>query len=79
MAYLAADGTAHPHLAERCSSIAAAAPLAYGLFALRFRSRSTLASATAQLDPHDVTDRPLNFGSKGSPERDASLPPRRSV
>jgi aminoglycoside phosphotransferase (APT) family kinase protein len=52
-AYLAAGGRAHPHLAERCAEITAAAPLAYGVFALKSGDPQHRASAVAQLDPRD--------------------------
>jgi aminoglycoside phosphotransferase (APT) family kinase protein len=50
-AYLEAGGSEHPHLAERCAELTAAAPLAYGLFALRSGDPQHRASAAAQLYP----------------------------
>ena len=52
-AYLAAGGREHPHLAERCAAITAAAPLGYGLFALESGDPKHRASAVAQLDPRE--------------------------
>lgn len=53
-AYLEAGGREHPHLAARCAGLAAAAPLAYGLFALRSGDPQHRASAAAQLGPRDL-------------------------
>ena len=50
-AYLDAGGHDQPHLAERCANLAAAAPLAYGLFALQTREPLHLKRAAEQLDP----------------------------
>lgn len=50
-AYLEAGGRDHPCLAQRCAELAAAAPLAYGLFALRTGDPQHRASAAAQLFP----------------------------
>jgi aminoglycoside phosphotransferase (APT) family kinase protein len=52
-AYLEAGGTEHPHLSERCAELAAAAPLAYGLFALRSGDPEHRANAENQLDPRE--------------------------
>jgi aminoglycoside phosphotransferase (APT) family kinase protein len=52
-AYLRAGGREHPHLAARCAELAAAAPLTYGIFALRSGDPQHLASAAAQLNPAD--------------------------
>lgn len=49
-AYLEAGGIPLPHLAERCAELAAAAPLAYGLFALQSRDPQHRAAASAQLE-----------------------------
>ena len=48
-AYIEAGGVLLPHLAERCAELAAAAPLAYGLFALQSRNPQHRAAAAAQL------------------------------
>lgn len=48
-AYLEAGGIDHPHLAERCAELAAAAPLVYGLFALQSGDPQHRATAAAQL------------------------------
>jgi aminoglycoside phosphotransferase (APT) family kinase protein len=53
-AYLDAGGVEHPHLAERCAELVAAAPLVYGLFALRSGDPHHRASAAAQLYPRDA-------------------------
>jgi aminoglycoside phosphotransferase (APT) family kinase protein len=53
-AYLEAGGADHPHLAERCAELAAAAPLLYGVFALQTQNPEHRASAAAQLDPRDA-------------------------
>lgn len=50
-AYRAAGGAAHPHLAERCAQLAAAAPLVYALFALSTQDPRHRASAAEQLEP----------------------------
>ncbi|MGE0551506.1 MAG: macrolide 2'-phosphotransferase [Kofleriaceae bacterium] len=50
-AYVDAGGIEHPQLAERCSELAAAAPLSYGLFALQSRDPQHRAIAVAQLQP----------------------------
>jgi hypothetical protein len=48
-AYLEAGGIAHPNLAARCAELAAAGPLAYGLFALQSGESQHRAAARAQL------------------------------
>ncbi len=53
-AYVEAGGVEHPHLAERCAELAAAAPLVYGLFALRSGDPQHRANASAQLYPRDA-------------------------
>lgn len=53
-AYREAGGPDHPHLAERCAELAAAAPLLYALFALETRDPAHRATAAAQLDPRDT-------------------------
>ena len=53
-AYLDAGGVEHPHLAERCVELAAAAPLSYGLFALESGEPHHRAIAAAQLQPGDA-------------------------
>jgi aminoglycoside phosphotransferase (APT) family kinase protein len=53
-AYLEAGGREHPHLAARCAELAAAAPLAYGVFALRSGDPQHRTSAAAQLCPRDT-------------------------
>jgi aminoglycoside phosphotransferase (APT) family kinase protein len=50
-AYLAAGGTPISRLAERCAELAAAAPLAYGLFALQSGDARHRATASALLLP----------------------------
>jgi GTP-binding protein HflX len=52
-AYVEAGGVVLPHLAERCAAIAAAAPLAYGLFALQSGNPQHRAAAAAQLLPEE--------------------------
>jgi aminoglycoside phosphotransferase (APT) family kinase protein len=52
-AYVEAGGVLHPHLAERCAELAAAAPLAYGLFALQSGNPRHRAAAAAQLLPRE--------------------------
>jgi len=52
-AYIEAGGVLLPHLAERCAELAAAAPLAYGLFALQSRNPQHRAAAAAQLLPEE--------------------------
>jgi aminoglycoside phosphotransferase (APT) family kinase protein len=52
-AYLGAGGREHPNLAARCAGLAAAAPLVYGLFALRSGDPQHLVAAAAQLCPAD--------------------------
>lgn len=48
-AYIEAGGVEHPNLAERCSELAAASPLVYGLFALQTQDPRHRASAAEQL------------------------------
>lgn len=50
-AYVEAGGVLPPHLAERCAELAAAAPIAYGLFALQSGNPQHRAAAAAQLLP----------------------------
>lgn len=50
-AYREAGGREHPHLAERCAELAAAAPLLYALFALQTQDPQHRATAAAQLQP----------------------------
>lgn len=50
-AYLEAGGREHSRLAARCAELAAAAPIAYGLYALRTGEAQHRASAAAQLNP----------------------------
>lgn len=52
-AYLDAGGREHPHLAERCAELAAAAPIVYGAFALATGDPQHRANAAAQLDPRE--------------------------
>lgn len=52
-AYLDAGGVEHPHLAERCAELLAAAPLAYGVFALQSGDPQHRATAAAQLNPRE--------------------------
>jgi len=52
-AYIEAGGVLLPHLAERCAELAAAAPLAYGLFALQSRNPQHRAAAAARLLPEE--------------------------
>ena len=52
-AYIEAGCVLLPHLAERCAELAAAAPLAYGLFALQSRNPQHRAAAAAQLLPEE--------------------------
>lgn len=50
-AYLEAGGAPRARLAERCGEIAAASPIAYGVFALESGDPQHRASAAAMLDP----------------------------
>ncbi len=50
-AYRAAGGIEHPHLAERCAALTAAAPLVYALFALQSGEPQHRALAAAQPNP----------------------------
>ncbi len=50
-AYLRAGGHEQSHLGARCAEVAAAAPIAYGLFALQSGEPRHRASAAAQLRP----------------------------
>lgn len=52
-AYLEAGGREHPHLAERCKALAAAAPLSYGVFALQSGDPQHRATAAAKLEGRD--------------------------
>lgn len=49
-AYLDGGGIEHPHLAERCAEVAAAAPLQYALFALQSGNPEHRATAAVQLE-----------------------------
>lgn len=52
-AYVEAGGVLLPHLAERCAELAAAAPLAYGLFALQSGDPQHRAAAAERLLPEE--------------------------